>query len=490
MPTALLYFQNRQAIASPAPFIEVLAGAAIASALAVVVLGRRVAPHISGGIVGASGYGFFSMSWLPSGGPTASMLLIWLLLSIVSSALVVWLLSNSRAIVTAAGMLAGSLAIGLTVAASLDHSGSEQSITARPVPEAMSFSETPERTPNVYVFVLDGFANPDVTAEQFANHGIDFDLDQPIAELESLGFIRDERASANYGQTILSMPSTLNADYPRTPDADFDGAELVSTLRGNNTLVNTLRSIGYDFWFSSSGLWDPSSCDLLIADSCIGTAANDAEAKRAIWIETPLRNIVGVPRLADLPDPVSVVDEILAEADAQIVETPYVAVAHIISPHQPYRYEPDCTLRNDGAPGTDLNYGGEDTNRPRYAVQANCLADLLVDAMTDLREADPEGLIFLQADHGSEFEADRETVNWPDAMARERLGIFRMTHLPNECRSADPAAQSIINTVPMIIACLRGEEPELLVPRYFFVNFSNEAEILEASPETFWPTGN
>ena len=46
-------------------------------------------------------------------------------------------------------------------------------------------------------------------------------------------------------------------------------------------------------------------------------------------------------------------------------------------------------------------------------------------------------------------------------MTRERLGIFRMTRLPDDCRSEDPVAQSLINTVPLLIGCVSGVEPDL-----------------------------
>lgn len=58
------------------------------------------------------------------------------------------------------------------------------------------------------------------------------------------------------------MPSTLNAEYQLLPETPVPGGEIWSyareALAGNNVLVNSLRSVGYEYWHSSSVIWSAS----------------------------------------------------------------------------------------------------------------------------------------------------------------------------------------------------------------------------------------
>lgn len=471
-PNALLLHGNRFDIAEQGPFIVGFLVAGTVAGLLVLLLSRFIAPHVAGGLVGAFGYGFFSLSWVPNHVGILTLVSFWILTGMVFATIMIWLLSNSRTMVTIAGVAITGLTAVL-IGTSLVATGiTEVDGSANEIPTALAFSETPEVRPNVYIFVLDGFSNPDTTTTQFAEHDIAFDIDDSIDNLEGLGFERDEHATSNYGQTILSLPSTFNGVYHHTADEPLTLAEVANrgttAIRGDNALVHSLRAIGYEFWYSDSDVWAPSSCDPQLADRCLGQASGNGESTRAVWGNSPLRWQLGLQSLADLSSPTSVVEEIIEERAVRTSESPYFAFAHIISPHQPYRYEPDCSLRAQGSPGTRLTYGFRPEFRPLYAEQAACLGQDLVSAMDRLIEIDPTALIFIQADHGSEFEAIRDTADWPLAMAQERLSIFRATYLPQECRSSDIAAESVINTAPVIVGCLTGESPTLLEPRYFF----------------------
>ena len=488
IPTALLLFNNGHAIAQTRPFYVAMAATAGIAAGLVIVLSQKIAPHVAGGLVGALGYGFYSLSWVPGSNQLPSLTFFWLLTSLPAAVVVVWLLSNSRAVIVLAGVASGALATYLVVSPLT--AAETPTATPEPMPPAsLAFGDELIRSPNIYVFVLDGFSNPSVTTEQFAPYGLDFSIDSSIADLEQLGLRHDAQATSNYGQTILSVPSMLNATYPHTPEDPLTTNEVWSTgtpaLRGNNVLVNTLQRAGYEYWSASSGAWDPSRCDPTIADRCLGTDSGNAEAMKAVWWYTPLRWQLGVTDFRKLPEPQTVVDDILDARATRQSEAPYVMISHIIGPHQPYRYEADCSFRDSNAPGTTLEEGHFPEFRPLYAAQATCMSEILVDAIDELLDADPDAMVFIQADHGSEFEGDDgagSSSAWTPEMGSERLGIFRMTKVPDDCRSTDPRAQSVINTVPVILACVQGTEPDLIDPRHFFTDKSGEtADIAEAS---------
>lgn len=487
-PTALLLFNNRHAVAQATPFYRAMAATAVIAALAVLFLSRRIAPHVAGGLVAALGYGFYSLSWVPGSNQLPSLTFLWLLISLPGAVVVVWLLSNSRLIVTLAGTAAVAVASWLVFSPLLSSNGPATTAAPSP-PEAIALAGEPIRTPNVYLFVMDGFANPDVTTEQFSEHGVSFSIADSIALLEAQGFRHDEDATSNYGQTILSLPSTLNGAYAHTPETPLTKAEVwdigIASIRGNNTLGNTLRAAGYEYWSASSGAWDPSRCDPRLVDRCLDADAGNAEAKKAVWWHTPLRWQLAITDFRELPDPASVVESIIEARSTHDTDTPYLAVAHIIAPHQPYRYEADCSFRDGSAPGTTLEDGSRPEFRQLYADQAACVGEFLVEAMDDLIEADPDAMIFLQSDHGSDFESSgfpTESADWSTNYAEERLGVFRATRIPEECRSTDSRSQSVINTMPTILSCVFGTGPELIDPRYFTTDRSgNFAEVEEIS---------
>ncbi len=487
-PTALLLFNNGHAIAHAGPFYAAMASTAAIAVGLVIVLSRKIAPHVAGGLVGALGYGFYSLSWVPGSNQLPSLTFFWLLTSLPAAIVVIWLLSNSRAVVVLAGVASGAVATYLLISPLIADETPTAAQEPSP-PTSLAFGDELTHRPNIYVFILDGFANPSVTADQFAPHGLDFSLDSSVARLEQLGLRHDTHATSNYGQTILSVPSMLNAAYPHTPEQPLSTNEIWATgtpaVRGNNVLVNTLRGAGYEYWSASSGAWDPSRCDPTIADLCLGSDAGNAEAMKAVWWYTPLRWQLGVTDFRELPEPQTVVDDILDARANRQTEAPYIMISHIIGPHQPYRYEPDCSFRDGGAPGTTLEEGHIPEFRPLYAAQATCMSEILVGAIDDLLAADPDAMIFIQADHGSEFEGDDgagASSAWRSAMARERLGVFRATKIPDSCRSSDPRAQSVINTVPVILACVQGAEPDLIDPRHFFTDKSGDtADIAETT---------
>ena len=465
IPLALLLFNNQGSIANRQPVIEVLLGALAVSATLSVLLGRKLAPHVAASLVGAFGYGFFSLSWLPPSSGTPSLLVFWVASSIIGAAVLVWLLSNSKLVITLASVATSAVVAFLIVASMGGGPGLE---TASPVvPESLAFSEELIETPNVYLFILDGFGRPDVLSEQFAD--LNLDISSSIDRLGELGFRQDPAGSAAYSQSILSIPSSLNGELHHRPEAELSGLEQWEygrpALKGDNTLVNSFRSAGYDYWHSGSGIWDASACDPGIADVCLGLDTSDQETIAAIWSLTPVRNHVGSVPFADFSDPPSVVASILEARQTQANDEPYIMFSHIISPHQPYRFDENCEFRNRSATGTTLELGHLPEHRPLYVNQVHCLAQQLETAMAELIEADPNALILLQADHGSAFQPAHETLAWDDAAIEERMAVFRMTRLPDRCQSDDLEAQSLVNTPELLLSCVTGNEPDWVEPR-------------------------
>lgn len=463
LPLAILIGQNADEIARVEPIVLVAAVAALIAGLGAALLGRVVAPHVAGIIFAVLGYAFFSMSWTESQ-ETVSLVVTWLGVSGLGSAILMWLIGDSTrnvalaAMVTTIGTIA-MIGVGLASPASNEET----------VPQALGFTGEFERTPNVYIFVPDGFGNPRVIEDQLSEFHPDLDFSDRIDRLTGLGFEWEEQARSNYAETRLSVPSTLNADFPLEPgpepnfEARFTGER---ALQGHNRLTETFISAGYEYWHSSSGLWGEATCDITVATRCLGSDANDVEALEVIWGLTPLRAVLS-PSLDEAQDPGKVVDAIEA-ARAEGSTGPYLVFSHLLLPHSPYRLDQDCNAidsESTTSVGSELRFRGE------YAGQALCTATMLADAMERLVEIDPTAVILVQADHGASFLIDSAVDRWSDASIRERMDILRLTRLPEDCRHDGLAAQSLINTLPLLHSCLTETEPEFIEPRLIITNF-------------------
>jgi len=332
LPLALLLAQNRGRIAAPQPILVAAAVTAVSAVAVTALLGRRLAPHVAAALVGAVGFVFYA--GLFSAGSIGVNLLTWGSTAVVFAMVVIALIGDSRVMISAVAAVAGAVAIGAMTF------GLAQ--TADPVdpPEALAFRGPVKQTPNVYLFLLDGFARPDIIESQLGD--IDVDLQPSIDALVELGFELEEEATSNYPATLESFPSILNGTLHLTDETPLSLEErwvyAQGTLRGRNSTVSFLTEAGYSYWHSGSGLWDNATCDPTVADRCLGNAVSSFEASSALWELTPLVGILGKPNPDSVQDPVKVVDQILAAREAG--ETgPYFVFSHIMSPHHPYRFD-------------------------------------------------------------------------------------------------------------------------------------------------------
>lgn len=463
LPLGLLLAQNRGRIADPQPILQIAGIAAGIAALATFLAGKLLAPHVGAAIAGSAGYIFFSMSWVGTGS-TATYLTVWLGSAALLSAVVLVLIGDTKSIMLGATAIV-TVAVIATTAIGLAPTSSPAN-----TPTALAFTGEVEETPNVYVFILDGFARLDILNTQMGD--LDVDLEPAINSLEALGFALEPAATSNYAETLVSVPSTLNGTLHVTPDTPLTLQErwayAQNTLRGNNNTVSFLSEAGYDYWHSSSGLWDNAACDASIADRCLGDGVSSFETKSAVWSTTPLRNVLGQPNPDSIQDPTKVVDQIL-QARAEGATDPYFVFSHIMSPHHPYRFDRDCNPIND--PSSTISIGHDAHHRGLYADQVTCLGAQLETSMQRLLDADPSAIIFLQSDHGSAFNVDFDERSWPSDAIDERMSIFRMTRLPEHCRSTDTRAQSVVNTLPLLHGCLTGTEPALVDADMFTTNY-------------------
>jgi uncharacterized membrane protein YGL010W len=301
---------------------------------------------------------------------------------------------------------------------------------SRPVATARTSSMSPEKLPDVYLIVLDEYANSEVLREQFQ-----FDNRMFEDSLRRLGFTIPRLARSNYVHTVLSLPSLLNFSHLTGLAAELGArstdAMLANHLLENNRTVAFLRRQGYRFLFFPSQWW-PSTTSHSQADWEF-EAWKGFDLRRETTRSDFRRSLLSTTALAFLApghdwDADHVKRTLAGLADVPLRGEPTFAFAHLVSPHWPYVFGADCSV----AKPVVLNSRAR--RQRAYLNQLRCLNQLVLRTVRDirLRSAVPP-IIILQGDHGTNLlrysdapSADAVT----GAQARERFGTFGAYHMP------------------------------------------------------------
>ena len=362
---------------------------------------------------------------------------------------------------------------GSTAPTSTDGPSAELAEAAGPAPVVEQAADAAVDQPDIYVFVLDERAD---AAE--LQRALGLDTSEFENGLRDLGFSVSPTSYTAYPKTILSLSSMFEMRYIATSPADIEGGLLQYSnyVEGDNAFFQDLREEGYEFIYSRPGYIDWFQCKRENADVCIEPSTESlllSEVDRTIAEMTPLQLLTSETR--PYTDPVFVLDHVERVATPG---RPHVVFGHVLSPHGPFRYEEDCSLRD-----TFMEFDGVDNEirKPAYAQDVTCIDQLTLQAVRSIVLRDPEAIIVLVSDHGSNFEQEGPTLaDWSEAGLVERFGILDAVRAPG---CALPEERGVlVNLMRRIQACLDGVEPELL-PERAWVYFDDNPEWLEEIPD-------
>lgn len=339
----------------------------------------------------------------------------------------------------------------------------------------------PVTGPNVYWFILDGYARAD-TLQSLSK----FDNSAAVNTLSSSGFEVSTESRASYPRTHLSLASTLELGYPFLPKSDIRGEfeNVGPVVRGANATVERFRSLGYRFIYAPEGNLAWTRCDPKLADLCVPAETDGrmgGELEQSLIDLTPLGSLVSL----QLPhsDPAGVIRRL--ETLAGDSEQPFFLMAHILSPHWPYRYDQTCELRDRPL----SHHGLHRAERiDAYTNEIRCVNLSLYRAVERIVDTDPAAYVVIQSDHGSDILTDWSlpSVEWSPAQVEERLSAFSAMRLPG-C-GLDPGRQDLVNTFRVVFACLENRPPSLLEYRGFLSRPEEPlSEIVEIDPNGWIP---
>ncbi len=155
------------------------------------------------------------------------------------------LLQGTRFLNLTAVILVGMSLVQIGVFEVADYRGS--SLVAHHLAEVgppPALAPTRGYAPDIYYIILDGYGRKDVLDDIYGKR-----QNRLVPRLAEKGFYVAPLARSNYGQTLLSLASSLNMEYLTYLAEDKgmlqqDRRPLLDLVRGNN-VCRVLRSLGY-----------------------------------------------------------------------------------------------------------------------------------------------------------------------------------------------------------------------------------------------------
>jgi hypothetical protein len=428
---------------------------------------RRLAPIMLFGLVLAF-WGYVRAAAFVQrrvGLPHVALLLLW---AAATAALIWWLARRpahldraERFLTLTGGLLLGWLVLSIGIAefraVRALRSSAVVARATEPIRVRAGARVAPKR--DIYLIILDEYANADVTGRLFG-----FDNHVFVDSLRQLGFLVPA-VHSNYLHTFLSVPSLLNgAHVAGLADELGRGATdrtLLDHLVKHNRTVPFLKSQGYRYVFFANRSWEATQDDPR-ADVEVGVGSGFDLAKealrsdfRGVLIKTSLLKFA---RLRTLDVRRADVRETLTGlARVPAMPGPVFAFAHIMSPHTPYIFDRNCAPTSPGVIARLPKEGG-----PAYIGQIECLNRLVLDMVTTvLRTSDVPPVIVLQGDHGSKSLLPYKSKS-PDsitlAAAQERLGAFGAYYLPDHGHEAFGDSVTIVNVIGNVLRFYAGAD--------------------------------
>lgn len=323
------------------------------------------------------------------------------------------------------------------------------------------------KKPNVYFFIVDGFARSDVLASQFK-----YDNSSFIGELEKKGFFVAKKSRANYPLTYLSIASTLNMNYIIGEGKNVlkNRKQFYPYMQGNNAVVRFFKNQGYRYVHSYNQFWSGSKCSSELIDNCIYQMMLDGVPFASS------ESVINLLRLTPLHNPLVKLEsgshglKVLTKKLVDILTTydePFFVFAHVMAPHAPNTYGKDCAVVS---PNPDL----KKWQAKIYITQVQCVENdlkILIDTILDLDKNDP--IIIVQSDHGSSTRGqfEKPKAEWDSEDIIERTGILNVIYANSECKKYLYQTITPVNTFRVITSCLSGRTPELLDDKSMFATY-------------------
>ena len=282
--------------------------------------------------------------------------------------------------------------------------------------ERISPSYQPERNwkdkkrfPDIYYIILDGYARSDVLREIYQVDNKVF-----MDYLKQKGFFVAEKSCSNYGQTLLSLASTMNYKYLDEQDGinsrTNDSYPLVKMIE-QSRLIRVIKRFGYRSVGLVPGV---NELELIHFDITILNRFELGEFNNALLETTPISMVLN--KYTKLYNPFqNHRKRVLYSFDhmdkiSETIDGPVFIYAHILIPHPPFVFGPNGeevpNSRTFSQSLWDGNYfieagGSREEYVKKYRDQILYTTKKIQETLDRIiRKAAKPTVIILQADHG------------------------------------------------------------------------------------------
>lgn len=342
--------------------------------------------------------------------------------------------------------------------------------------------------PDIYYIIVDGYARKDI---QESIYGI---KKYPLYDFfEQKRFYVASESHANYGQTALSLASSLNMDYIEqltTIDPTSNYREPLADLIEDNRVIQTLREHGYRIVTFESGYYptEIEGADRFIRSSS-KNQLNDFE-KGLLQGSVMVLYIDKMVPLVYRQKVLNRFEYLAAQADDP---GPKFVFAHFIIPHPPFLFDADgnpvvITGQTDAEgnaigvgtlDGSDFP-GGREAYIQGYRDQLIFTNKKIIATLeTILTQSQTPPIIIVQSDHGPGAYLDWEAVE--NTCAKERLSIINAIYLPLGVQPDFYTGMTPVNTFRLLFNKLFGEHYEALPDRSYYSMMERPYDLTEVT---------
>lgn len=305
--------------------------------------------------------------------------------------------------------------------------------------------------PDVYFFILDGFARRDILKA-------DYQADTPefYQGLEKLGFKVLPKARSNYAWTFLSLASTLNFQHhlelaKTMPKGSRDRSVPYQMIR-DSRVSRFLKGLGYRY-VSVASTWGPTLRNTAADLELRSEESFTSDELTRVFLRSSAFKTLDFFLVGDLASFHLGAFENFAKIPE--LEGPKFTFGHMLLPHHPFLFEADGTVRSNQTLMDQFKPGGW-ADKEGYVGQVKFTARKILEAIEKIvaRSKVPP-VIFLQSDHGP------QVYNVPRPhFVHSRHAILHAVLAPKEVQDAYTEDSTSIQTFPIFFRKFFGAKVE------------------------------
>jgi len=331
-------------------------------------------------------------------------------------------------------------------------------------------NEIKEENPNIYYFILNAYANPEIMKSVYQ-----YNNDHFINFLKSKSFYVPENSFSNYRHGFLSLSSSLNIEYVNyfsdiipTNSRNF---HLIYQTVDQNRIMKYFKSNGYKI--INFGSYDGLTGNIEVAE--IHLCKNDPFLESQILMMVIRKSMMS-------PIYTEFFDEISNEREICVFETlkkiykdpqPTFTFVYFHIPHSPYRFSSDGKFVSFPPANTKLS---ETEHIIGYTEQTKFLENSLKITLSEIIFNDPNSIIIIQSDVGTSL----QSLDNNETMLR-KMKIFNAYYLGGNETELLYDSITPVNSFRIILKEFFNENLELLDDKLYYSEYGQELNFTDVT---------